>query len=59
MEHRIEKNDDGVSPVIAVILMVAITVVLAAVDEISSTLSFSNSLFSKHINFPEFFRNIF
>ena len=31
MEHRIEKNDDGVSPVIAVILMVAITVVLAAV----------------------------
>ena len=31
MEHRIVKNDDGVSPVIAVILMVAITVVLAAV----------------------------
>ena len=31
MEHRIEKNDEGVSPVIAVILMVAITVVLAAV----------------------------
>ena len=31
MEHRIKKNDDGVSPVIAVILMVAITVVLAAV----------------------------
>ena len=30
-EHRIVKNDDGVSPVIAVILMVAITVVLAAV----------------------------
>ena len=31
MEHRIVKNDEGVSPVIAVILMVAITVVLAAV----------------------------
>jgi flagellin-like protein len=31
MEHRIVKDDDGVSPVIAVILMVAITVVLAAV----------------------------
>ena len=31
MEHRIGQNDDGVSPVIAVILMVAITVVLAAV----------------------------
>ena len=31
MEHRIENNDEGVSPVIAVILMVAITVVLAAV----------------------------
>ena len=31
MEHRIVKNEDGVSPVIAVILMVAITVVLAAV----------------------------
>ena len=31
MEHRIEKNDEGDSPVIAVILMVAITVVLAAV----------------------------
>jgi len=31
MEHRIVKNDDGVSPVNAVILMVAITVVLAAV----------------------------
>ena len=31
MEHRIVKNDDGVAPVIAVILMVAITVVLAAV----------------------------
>ena len=31
IEHRIEKNDEGVSPVIAVILMVAITVVLAAV----------------------------
>ena len=31
MEHRIEKNDERVSPVIAVILMVAITVVLAAV----------------------------
>ena len=31
MEHRIVKDDEGVSPVIAVILMVAITVVLAAV----------------------------
>jgi flagellin-like protein len=31
MEHRIVENDEGVSPVIAVILMVAITVVLAAV----------------------------
>ena len=31
MEQRIVKNDEGVSPVIAVILMVAITVVLAAV----------------------------
>ena len=31
MEHRVVKNDEGVSPVIAVILMVAITVVLAAV----------------------------
>ncbi len=31
MEHRIVENDKGVSPVIAVILMVAITVVLAAV----------------------------
>ena len=31
MEHRIVKNDDGVSPVIAVNLMVAITVVLADV----------------------------
>ena len=31
MEHRTIKNDEGVSPVIAVILMVAITVVLAAV----------------------------
>ena len=31
MEQRIIKNDEGVSPVIAVILMVAITVVLAAV----------------------------
>ena len=31
MEHRIEQDNEGVSPVIAVILMVAITVVLAAV----------------------------
>ena len=31
MEHRTIKNNEGVSPVIAVILMVAITVVLAAV----------------------------
>ena len=31
MEQRIVKNNEGVSPVIAVILMVAITVVLAAV----------------------------
>ena len=31
MEHRVVKDDEGVSPVIAVILMVAITVVLAAV----------------------------
>ena len=31
MEHRIEHDEEGVSPVIAVILMVAITVVLAAV----------------------------
>ena len=31
MEHRIERDEEGVSPVIAVILMVAITVVLAAV----------------------------
>jgi len=36
MEHRIEKNDEGVSPVIAVILMVAITVVLAAVLRLGS-----------------------
>ncbi|MDP7666201.1 MAG: type IV pilin, partial [Candidatus Poseidoniia archaeon] len=27
MEHRVVKNDEGVSPVIAVILMVAISVV--------------------------------
>ena len=31
MEHRIERDEEGVSPVIAVILMVAITVVLAGV----------------------------